>query len=99
MSTATLNVRLPKELKEHGMQVLEREGVSVSELVRDIFKYLEQNQQLPDCIDGVQEKKRPTAEERRQTLNSIAGILPGDIDADKMRLERLSYKNRPGVRA
>ena len=36
-ATATLNIRLPEELKEHGMQVLARQHISVSEAVQQLF--------------------------------------------------------------
>ena len=34
-SSAVLNIRLPEDLKRHGNQVLERNGISTSEAVRD----------------------------------------------------------------
>lgn len=42
-ATATLNIRLPEELKEHGMQVLARQHISVSEAVRQLFCELERS--------------------------------------------------------
>ncbi len=98
MGTATLNVRLPEELKERGLQVLEREGVSVSDLVRDLFGYLEENQELPDFAVDSKRMKKADVERRRAAMESLVGILPSDIDLDKARTERLMRKVRSGVR-
>ena len=63
-ATATLNIRLPEELKEHGMQVLARQHISASEAVRQLFCELERSQQVPDFLadaaprDNIQRKRR-----------------------------------------
>lgn len=49
-ATGTLNIRLDRNLKESGMQVLERNNVSVSEAVRRLFVSMAQTQELPECI-------------------------------------------------
>ncbi|MFQ8869067.1 MAG: type II toxin-antitoxin system RelB/DinJ family antitoxin, partial [Eggerthella lenta] len=49
-ATATLNVRLPEDLKDRGAQVLRREGVSVSDAVRGLYEYMEKEQRLPEFI-------------------------------------------------
>lgn len=68
---ATLNVRLPENLKERGMQVLEREGISVSELIRSLFRELEKTQELPDfareCLGDQAE-----AEKKRTKLRAFS---------------------------
>lgn len=100
--TATLNVRIPKELKERGMQVLEREGVSVSELVRDVFKYMEAQQELPVFAGpGLRgpSQKEAECERRRAAMRSLIGILPPDVDIDAARHERLMRKTEPGIRS
>ena len=50
-ATATLNVRLPEDLKDRGAQVLRREGVSVSDAVRGLYEYMEKEQRLPEFIN------------------------------------------------
>ena len=50
-ATATLNVRLPEDLKDRGAQVLRREGVSVSDAVRGLYEYMEKEQRLPEFIE------------------------------------------------
>lgn len=49
-ATGTLNIRLDRDLKESGMQVLERNNVSVSEAVRRLFVSMAQAQELPECL-------------------------------------------------
>lgn len=71
-ATATLNVRLPEELKERGMQVLARQHVSVSEAVRQLFCELERSQQVPDFL--AQESAASTVEGRRALLRAMTGV-------------------------
>ena len=54
-ATATLNVRLPEDLKDRGAQVLRREGVSVSDAVRGLYEYMEKEQRLPEFIKPANE--------------------------------------------
>lgn len=98
-ATATLNIRLPEDLKEHGMQVLEREGVSVSDLVRDLFRELEETQELPEFAQKRREgSKQESIALKRASLRDMVGILPEDASLDVARRERLERKCRPGVR-
>ena len=103
-AVATLNVRLPEGLKERGMQVLEREGVSVSELIRDLFYELEETQEIPEFArtrtDG-----RGKAEAKRAALRAFVRMGRGFDDSDNSEDPREAYrahlleKHRPGVRA
>lgn len=70
-ATATLNIRLPEELKEHGMQVLARQNMSISEVVRQLFCELERSQQLPDFL--MQGSASGAAESRRKLLRTMVG--------------------------
>ena len=100
MGMATLNVRMPEELKDRGMQVLEKEGVSVSDLVRDLFGYLEENQEVPEFVTASKPgMSKADAEQRRAAMRSLIGILPPDVDIEAARHEYLMRKTRPGVRA
>ena len=69
-ATATLNVRLSESLKNHGMQVLDRAGVSTTQAVRSLFEYMEREQSLPDYMQAA-----PCAgtDERRAVLRDFAG--------------------------
>lgn len=105
MSTvATLNVRLPEDLKERGMQVLDREGVSVSALVRALFRELESTQQLPDFVHAGEDERSAVVGKRAALREFVrlgraledAGDLADPRDAYR---EHLLHKHRPGVRA
>ncbi len=97
--TATLNVRMPEHMKERGMQVLEREGVSVSEVVRDLFCELEATQELPSFVKQKSSLRNGADEGRRSAMRSMIGILPADLTVDEARENRLQRKCQPGVRA
>lgn len=88
-SDAVLNIRLPKSLKEHGNQVLSRNGVSVSKAVRRLYEYLEREQSLPDIIadDSVTEKNP----DKRHLLREIVGVIdvPDDFDAKQVYRDHL----------
>ncbi|MCL2889000.1 MAG: hypothetical protein FWE65_01095 [Eggerthellaceae bacterium] len=100
MATATINVRMPEDLKTRGMQVLEREGVSVTDLVRSLFSHLEQSQELPEFAKGSQRGMSSTdAEQRRAAMRSLIGILPPEAQLEAARHERLMRKTSSGVRA
>lgn len=100
---ATLNVRLPEDLKEQGMRVLEREGVSVSELIRDLFRELEETQELPDFarerVDA-----RGKMEAKRSILRDFVRLgrsfedAPISEDLREVYREHLLQKHESGVR-
>lgn len=70
-ATATLNIRLPEELKEHGKQVLAKRHISVSEAVRQLFCELERSQQVPDFLTGASAGN--DIRERRELLRAMVG--------------------------
>lgn len=72
-ATATLNIRLPEELKERGIQVLTHNHVSISEAVRRLFLELERSQQLPDCL--MEKGTTEVVEEKRQLLRAMTGCV------------------------
>ena len=94
--TTMLNIRMPVELKARGMQVLEREGLSVSEVVRCLFAEMERSQRVPDFVRA--EDTSGEVDRKRARLRSMVGILPPDADFREMRADRLEEKCRPGVR-
>ncbi|WP_139652116.1 type II toxin-antitoxin system RelB/DinJ family antitoxin [Raoultibacter phocaeensis] len=100
MGMATLNVRMPEDLKRNGDRVLEREGVSVSDAVRGLYRYLEDEQKVPEWLIEGTESKDDVFERRRRALRQLVGIvsLPPDFDFDAVRHERLMRKTEPGVR-
>lgn len=91
-SDAVLNIRLPKELKKHGNQVLEQNGKSVSQVVRDLYEYMESQQDLPAFA-----KRNRTIDkyaERRNLLKKIEpGIeIPEDFDLKSAKHDRIMEK-------
>ena len=91
-ATATLNVRLPKDLKRHGAQVLDRNGLSVSDAVRGLYEYMQDNQCLPQFLQKNDEDS--VYERRRKLARSMTGIvsLPAGFDAKQAREERIAEK-------
>ncbi|WP_350455355.1 type II toxin-antitoxin system RelB/DinJ family antitoxin [Slackia heliotrinireducens] len=83
----TINVRMPESLKQGGMQVLDRLNVSPTELVRSVYRYLQNEQSLPSCLDIAQDDDMTLYQRRRMLLRSVAGTLElpdgYDFDADK----------------
>ena len=95
--TKILNIRMPAELKKRGMQVLEREGVTVSDAVRGLFSEMERTQGIPDFAKP-RSKDDPIAR-KREILRSMVGTLPHGANLREARADRLEHKSRPGVRA
>lgn len=96
-----LNVRLDKGLKEHGCQVLEKNGLSVTSLVRNLFEYMEATQQVPEQIVAVELSK---AQVRRKAVRAAVGVcqLEPDFDYEQARQDyRLhrAAKCEAGVRS
>lgn len=91
-SDAVLNIRLPKSLKEHGNQVLSRNGMSVSKAVRRLYEYMEREQTLPDVIADATDIGR--CNDRRRLLREIVGVvdLPSGFDARQAYRDHLVEK-------
>ena len=89
---STLNIRLLDSLKAHGNQVLEKEGITVSEAVRKLYEYLEREQKMPECL--MSNAEDDIYERRRATLKQFAGCapLPSGFTAENVRCERLARK-------
>ncbi len=92
-TTAYLNIRLPKELKDQGNQVLERSGVSVSKLVRSMYEYMAREQEIPSF--AVQPDAGDAVQCKRRVLRSLAGIadIPADLDARQVWRDHLVEKH------
>lgn len=86
--TATLNIRLPKELKQHGQQVLDREQVSTSDLIRSLYQYMEEHQEIPSFAKN----SASATEEKRRSLQSMAGRIAISEDAEAQWREHLGQK-------
>ena len=78
-SNATLNIRLPEELKERGMEVLARQRISVSDAVRQLFCELERSQKLPEFMQS--SRIEEAAQEKRRLLREMTGTERKPPDA------------------
>lgn len=92
-TAATINARLPRQLKENGSKVLERNGVSPTELVRSMYRYMEREQELPSCLDISPENAQGVYQRRRELLRSFDGFMVDDYgteskDARAQRIEK-----------
>lgn len=98
MQEATINVRLPLDLKQRGDAVLRRTGLSASNLVRETYRYIAEAQQVPDYVSQDANGPEQLAIRRREALNKIAGILPEGIDREAERWARLQRQLPEGDR-
>jgi antitoxin component of RelBE/YafQ-DinJ toxin-antitoxin module len=91
MKDVMLNVRLDPTLKQHGMKVLEREGVGVTETIRRLFMYLDEHQALPPDLFGSESSaNNDIFTQRRALMRSMVGILPTSANIAEAREERLA---------
>ena len=79
---ATLNTRMPATLKRHGCEVLEHEGIGVSEAIRRLFEYLERFQKMPDELMADAKEVSPL-EGRRAALRGLVASAPLDCSAEE----------------
>lgn len=91
-SSAVLNIRLPEDLKRHGNQVLERNGISTSEAVRKLYEYLESEQDIPEFMNDCANARQ--YDNRRRALRTVVGSLqvPDGFNLDDLRQERFDEK-------
>jgi antitoxin component of RelBE/YafQ-DinJ toxin-antitoxin module len=99
MQAATINVRLPYDLKQSGDKVLERAGVSTSALIRNLYHYLEREQNVPAfVIQADADEQNALVQKRREALENITGILDEELDYDALKWERLQRQIQLGTR-
>lgn len=94
-SDAVLNVRLPKELKDQGNQVLERNGLSVSKAVRKLYEFMVREQDVPPF--ALDRDADGSVEQKRLLLRSLAGTvdLPEGFDGRQAYRDHLAEKHAP----
>ncbi|MDO4183249.1 MAG: type II toxin-antitoxin system RelB/DinJ family antitoxin [Coriobacteriia bacterium] len=85
---STLNIRLDQGLKKRGNEVLEREGISVSEAVRRLYAYMEREQKVPPEL--VEQQAEDAFARRRMLMKSMVGVLPADASLAQARQARLA---------
>ena len=98
-ATATINVRLPEDLKASGEEVLNREGLSVSDAVRRLYEYLDEAQAVPEFLKNTLGPDSPDlVAEQRARLESLAGIAdPTNASLESIKDERLARQLRSGI--
>jgi len=92
--TATINARLPEKLKQSGSRVLERNNVSPTEIVRSVYRYMDRNQAIPECLDVAPGSEQSLYEKRRALLHQFDGatVEPYDISCKADRAQRIEEK-------
>lgn len=96
-ANAVLNIRLPEDLKRHGNQVLDKNNVSISQVVRDLYKYMETEQDIPSFAKPNEDSDK--FERRRRLLETLdkSPNIPDDLDLKRIKGDRLmkKYGERP----
>lgn len=92
--TVMLNVRMNRQTKERGCQVLERANLSVSDFVRRAFEHLDRTQEIPDFAIS-DTLAASEIEAKRQLLKSFAGCAPSKVGLD---VEPLDARNARAMR-
>ena len=90
MKEATLNIRLDATLKQHGAEVLNKEGLTVTEAVRALYEYMEEHQTLPEGLLAARNSRQSKAKSRRKLMRSLVGILPADVTLAEAKEARLA---------
>ena len=90
MATVMLNVRMDKSLKADGDRVLARQGISASDAIRGLYRFMEQNDCVPDfCKSGSDRMSQKDRRMKMRQLVGIAKLAPGE-DLKTLKDERLS---------
>ena len=92
---ATINVRMPESLKGHGTQVLERNGISPSELVRSTYRFLEREQRIPECLD-IASTQDDAFTRRRKLLRTIPKTTGDPLEASVSELQAQRIEEKYG---
>ncbi|MCL2757652.1 MAG: hypothetical protein FWD43_06205, partial [Coriobacteriia bacterium] len=91
-------VRMPQDLKRSGETVLAREGMSVTNAIRGLYRYLDARQTIPVFLkDPETDSASERIEEKRSILRGLIGRLPSDSSPEQIRDERLSRHFRAGI--
>ena len=93
-ATATINARLPEKLKQNGSRVLDRNGVSPTEIVRSVYRYMERHQAIPECLDVSPDGEETIYQKRRALLHRFDGMTvdAAKVDCKAERANRIEAK-------
>lgn len=91
---ATINARLPQALKRGGGRVLEKNGVSTTQVIHRLYRYMEREGRIPECLDEEAAAVPDVFARRRELARSISGSihLESGLDIKKERAERIEAK-------
>ncbi|MEG0758584.1 MAG: hypothetical protein RR505_09255, partial [Raoultibacter sp.] len=72
--------------------VLQRAGVSVTEIVRRLYEVLVAEQDVPQYLkdEARVREDREVIEKKRETLKSLVGVVSSSLDVDRIKRERLN---------
>ena len=86
--------RLPEALKRAGSSVLEKKGVTPTEIIRSLYRYMEATQEIPPCLDVAQSSGKSIYQSRREALRRVRGLvdLPEGYDPEGDRKARIVQK-------
>lgn len=74
MATAQLNVRIDEDLKAAGDAVLERYGVPAVQVIRDAWRYMAENQRIPEFGKRVPGARLQVDDVMRNQIENKAGM-------------------------
>ena len=99
MQDATINIRIPRNLKERGDAVLRRAHISISDALREFYEYLAHEQQLPRFLSEHHFSRDAAMVAKRQQLRALSGIISqageAAVDLKGLKAERLQRQLPP----
>lgn len=88
MAMTMVSARVPEEQRARAQEVLDREGMTMSDLVRVVIKYVSESGEVPDMQERLEEVKR---EQRMKVLREVLDYFEsqpvtglGDRDAREL---------------
>jgi antitoxin component of RelBE/YafQ-DinJ toxin-antitoxin module len=93
-AAATINVRLSEQLKQGGTKVLDRCGITPTELVRSVYRYMDRHQTVPECLDIAPQAEDNIYIKRRMLLRSFDSFeaIASTVDCKAERGRRVQEK-------
>ena len=91
---ATINARMPDALKRGGTRVLNKNGVSPTQIIRRLYDYMEREGRIPECLEDAPSASLDIYEQRRKLARMVAGSisLAEGFDAKQERANRIEEK-------
>lgn len=88
MAMTMVSARVPEEQRARAQEVLDREGMTMSDLVRVVIEYVSESGEVPDMQERLEEVKR---EQRMKVLREVLDYFEsqpvtglGDRDAREL---------------